>query len=419
MKILEQHKFLSLTFGGLCVLCWSYYNVLCDLVAHHFDNYFILLGAVITNTVFVTPILKFTYKDLNIKGGKQWASILCFGFFDVMLILLMSFAFQHAPIGDAACLFAMRVIWTPLVESFVNKKCISLSHAIVMILAVAGAILITQPEFLGFHNEHDPDQYKDLYLAYLLALVAGIIAGLQYIFLAVCPDVHWSVWQVVIIPAGLIISPLAFYFFGSEQKVASQEIDMYFLIDLGACFLIAWFDILGRLCRTIACKEHTPSTVSLVSVLEIPFTYAWGWIYVGQAMSPLEIGGALLVMVAVLLSSTPCFSDLDINSLQAIVGKRKGRKYKDNGRDNNQSEYGDSINSMNTSGYDSIDGRQHSHINSNNNYSDCYKSESDNSIQINSPPRNNLFRELSNKETIDEETGLLFSSNRKSYLTYD
>ena len=62
------------------------------------------------------------------------------------------------------------------------------------------------------------------------------------------------------------------------------------LSDLIGCFFIAWFDILGRLCRTVACKEHTPSTVSLVSVLEIPFTYAWGWLWSGQAMGELEVG---------------------------------------------------------------------------------------------------------------------------------
>ena len=99
VNILDQHKFLGLSFGGLCVLCWSYYNVLCDLVMYHFDNWTILLGAVIVNLLFVSPILKFTYKDLNVRGPKQWASVFCFGFFDVLLILLMSFAFQHAPIG--------------------------------------------------------------------------------------------------------------------------------------------------------------------------------------------------------------------------------------------------------------------------------------------------------------------------------
>ena len=98
-KLFEQHKLLSLTFGALCVLCWSYYNVLCDLVKPHFDNYFILFAAIVVNTFCVSPILKFTYKDLNIHGPKQWASVICFGFFDVLLILLMSYAFQHAPIG--------------------------------------------------------------------------------------------------------------------------------------------------------------------------------------------------------------------------------------------------------------------------------------------------------------------------------
>lgn len=97
--VFEQHKLLSLTFGALSVLCWSYYNVMCDLVVSHFDNYFILFNCVLVNAIFVSPILKWTYKDLNVRGVKQWASVCCFGVFDVLLILLMSYAFQHAPIG--------------------------------------------------------------------------------------------------------------------------------------------------------------------------------------------------------------------------------------------------------------------------------------------------------------------------------
>jgi len=348
-KILEQHKFLALLFGGLCVLCWSYYNVLCDLVVFHFDNYFILFGAIIVNTVCVSPILKFTYRDLNVHGPKQWASVICFGFFDVLLILLMSYAFQHAPIGDASCLFAMRVLWTPLVEAMVHKKCISLSHAITMLLAVSGAILITQPVFLGFPQEHSLDRYPDLYLAYLLALLAGMVAGMQYIFLSICPDVHWSVWQVMMIPSGLVLAPIVFYVSGSAAKVVELEITTLFIVDLIGCFFIAWFDILGRMCRTVACKEHTPSTVSLVSVLEIPFTYGWGWLWSGQAMGKLEIFGALLVMSAVFLSSIPWFSNLSIQQLVDLVDQTKG----DGGNQCSNGENGTITNSVASSGYDS------------------------------------------------------------------
>lgn len=419
-KILEQHKLLSLTFGALSVLCWSYYNVMCDLVVAHFDNYFILFNCILVNAIFVTPILKFTYKDLNVQGAKQWASVCCFGVFDVLLILLMSYAFQHAPIGDAACLFAMRVLWTPIVEAFVTKKCITPSHAITMLLAVSGAILITQPAFLGFSQEHDMEKFPYLYVAYLLALIAGVIAGLQFIFLSMCPDVHWSVWQLMMIPAGIVIAPIVFHFSGSAVKVAHSNISLYFFIDLFGCFFIAWFDFLGRMCRTVACKEHTASTVSLVSVLEIPFTYAWGWLYSGQAMGKMEIGGAVLVMCAVFLSSMPCFSNLSVEQLQHFVDETKGESRDFGGPTSEDTIVND--NSVATSGYDSVD---QSSIESNANGSSATLGASlRNSVRSGRNISRSFLRRVTtmgflkgktNKTRRDEEEGLLSSTPKNIY----
>ena len=69
----------------------------------------------------------------------------------------------------------MRVLWTPIVESIVHKRCITTSHSVTMLLAVIGAVLITQPDFLGFPSKDDMDEEKiaEKYLAYLVALIAG------------------------------------------------------------------------------------------------------------------------------------------------------------------------------------------------------------------------------------------------------
>ena len=113
--VFAYHRFWSIFLGILNVVCWSYYNVLVDLTKV-FNNGVILLACVCFNLFAVTPLLYFTWGKLNVKGRLQTLWCLCFGLFDVFLILLMSYAFQHAPIGDAACLFALRVVWTPTVE---------------------------------------------------------------------------------------------------------------------------------------------------------------------------------------------------------------------------------------------------------------------------------------------------------------
>ena len=35
-----------------------------------------------------------------------------------------------------------------------------------------------------------------------------MMAGMSYIFLAFCPQVHWVVWQSMIVPLGWIIAPV-------------------------------------------------------------------------------------------------------------------------------------------------------------------------------------------------------------------
>ena len=73
--------------------------------------------------------------------------------------------------------------------------------------------------------------------------------------------------------------------------------------------MIACFDLLGRFCRTLAVQqEQVPdaaSLVALVSVLEIPFTYFWGWLFAGQNMEVINLIGAIVVVSSVILLSVP------------------------------------------------------------------------------------------------------------------
>ena len=87
----------------------------------------------------------------------------------------------------------------PPSQAILKRRCIPLTQVMTVVFALVGAILITRPNFLFHHSDHDPLKYPNLFRAYGIAFVAGILAGMQYIFLAFCPNVHWSVWQVRIV----------------------------------------------------------------------------------------------------------------------------------------------------------------------------------------------------------------------------
>lgn len=290
------HRFWSVFLGALLVLSWSYYNVLCSLTKV-FNNAFVLLACIVVNSFVVPPLLCFTWKSVHLRSWREWTSILCFGTFDALLIALMSFAFQHIPIGDASCLFAMRVVWTPMLEAAWQRRCVPWGQVAVMVLSMIGAVLITQPAvFFGTHPTSPSTG-----AAYICAFVAGLIAGFQFLFLALCPHVHWSVWQAMIVPMGWVVAPINYLLVNGVSFPTRFQAQ-----DVAALLLIAAFDLLGRACRTGAVQEHRASTVALISVLEIPFTYFWGFVYLGQELDGLEIAGAVCIMASVVILSIPC-----------------------------------------------------------------------------------------------------------------
>ena len=75
--------------------------------------------------------------------------------------------------------------------------------------------------------------------------------------------------------------------------------------------MIAFFDLLGRFSRTLAVQQDesevpdAASIVALVSVLEMPFSYFWGWLFAGQSIDWLHLLGAFVVVCSVVLLSIP------------------------------------------------------------------------------------------------------------------
>ena len=71
------------------------------------------------------------------------------------------------------------------------------------------------------------------------------------------------------------------------------------------------------------------SLVALVSVLEIPFTYFWGWLFAGQNMEVINLIGAIVVVSSVVLLSVPGLwkedndADDDDGEQRALVTENK------------------------------------------------------------------------------------------------
>ena len=122
------------------------------------------------------------------SGVELWA---------VVVVQLDKVGFQPMVYSVLSLIVSVIIISPPyLSQAILKRRCIPVTQVITVVFALVGAVLITRPNFLFHHSEHDPLKYPNLFRAYGIAFIAGILAGMQYIFLAFCPNVHWSVWQV-------------------------------------------------------------------------------------------------------------------------------------------------------------------------------------------------------------------------------
>jgi drug/metabolite transporter (DMT)-like permease len=62
--------------------------------------------------------------------------------------LLYTFSVQRIPIGDCITLFSLTLVWTPILECILRRRCLDKSHVMSSVLGVIGIFFITRPSFI-------------------------------------------------------------------------------------------------------------------------------------------------------------------------------------------------------------------------------------------------------------------------------
>jgi len=222
----------------------------------------------------------------QLPGGKWWARIFLLGILNFTLFTSLLFvAAYRLPGGVAATVGAVQPLMVVFLSALVLGSTVRAPAVLAAIMGVAGVGLLV----LGSGITLDP-----------IGLVAGIGGAASMAAGTVLtrkwqPDVPlltFTAWQMT--AGGLCLVPLAVLF---EPPLPPLELPnllgiTYLALVGGALTYLLWF-------RGISLIE--PSAVSALGFLSPVSAVLIGWALLGQALTMMQIGGAVMVLAAVSL----------------------------------------------------------------------------------------------------------------------
>ncbi len=220
-------------------------------------------------------------EKMAVKGG------ICCGFVLFVASSFQQFGVAHTTVGKAGFITALYIVIVPLLGIFMKKK-VSWSVWLSVALATVGM--------------------------YLLCMTEGLKVGRGdvLVFLcAVCFSFHILVIDYFSPKAdGVVISCVQFFTAGICSAVMALIFETVSIASVAA----AWAPILyagvmscgvGYTLQVVAQKNTDPVLASLILSLESAFSLLAGWVILGQKLSPKELGGCLLVFLAIILAQIP------------------------------------------------------------------------------------------------------------------
>jgi len=282
------------------VICLAYSELLVT-VAPGLDEITFTWFTLLCFTVFFPAFLYF-------RGLNPWVCsvrdrwLLAFtGITEVLSNVFVCIAVAKAPLGDVTTIWNTTIILVPICEAAITVlkreecplKCIPL-QILFMVMAFSGVILITQPSFLFPTGETKTRDAFTYFIGYASAFGNTVVASANYIIVGQLDHIHWAIVSASFIPASALVLPIMTYFLNGFRFQSSAKPLDYF-----AAFISGFLDIFSNAYCTLAQKVASASTVTLISTLEIPLGYLLDFVFNGIKPCKITIGGACLVMAAV------------------------------------------------------------------------------------------------------------------------
>ena len=224
---------------------------------------------------------------------RLWIGGLICGTFLAISVNFQNFGIVYYPDGVAAearasFLTALYVILVPIFSVFLGKK---LSPSVV----VAVGVVTIGVYLLCLSNGLDGFYLADLLVLICAFTFAGHILSVDRFGEGLDP-LLLSIMQFFV--CGVISSVLSLIFEPLSWEIIRDALPQILYMGLGSTGV-------GYTLQTIGQKYASPSLASITMSLECVFGALFGWLILGNALSPRELIGCVLVFAAIVLAQIP------------------------------------------------------------------------------------------------------------------
>jgi len=246
---------------------------------------------------------------LFLRSGLYW------GF-----ICLFWSALDLLPLGDATTVVYCGPLFTALFGWMLLGEPVPPSVIACMGSSMVGVILVTQPSFL-FGNINGEEEYTEDMAAYDLgmgyAFLSAAVGGMLPVLVRKSKECHWATVEhatalystAIFTPAALGMMALTHDAADSDADESSTTDDLWEgILDPRALLLLGLVALVGFAglgLQTYGFQREAAAKASVMTFLEIPFSYVLQFLMFGDLLTPIQGFGMLLVISSGLFNFIP------------------------------------------------------------------------------------------------------------------
>lgn len=344
----DKQVYLGYVFSILAGITFTASNVLIKLVPS-LDPWSILLFRATLQLVLMVPVLVYSRSNPMGPRGNR-IGIYMQGIVGGVLLLGIFLAVKRVPLGDCAAIFFSAPAFTLILSCFVLREHFGLLRMGIAVCMLTGVVLLSRPSFifnpqeqvplvpeevtslnaapptsqdlLGYHRHLvrfnvlgwpvsfnktnqisllgsalNEDSHEYDVIGIIAAISVPILSAYLVILTRQCRDAHYSVLVFWFGLGALCISLIGVFTLGDPQIFQSSQ-------DWILASLIALLGIAGNILMTQALKWVKPGKVMVLRSFEIVAAYILQICVFKTTPVWLDLGGTVLVLVAVLLMGT-------------------------------------------------------------------------------------------------------------------
>mmetsp|Transcript_35715 Transcript_35715/g.66141 ORF Transcript_35715/g.66141 Transcript_35715/m.66141 type:complete len:417 (-) Transcript_35715:251-1501(-) len=218
----------------------------------------------------------------------------------------------HMPVGDATALVYCAPLFTAFFAWLLLGEKVQPSYFGSLTLNLVGVGLITRPAFLfGDSGTDRTVSIAEYNIGAIFACGSAVVGGLLPVLVRKSKECHWAtVTHVTDLCSGAIFTPVALtvitlrqeYGVGPDDDAPGIWVGLQDPNKLLLLLLLSVLGFAGLGLQTYGYQRERAARASAMNFLEIPFSYGLQYLLFGDALSPIQGLGALLVISGGLLN---------------------------------------------------------------------------------------------------------------------